>query len=166
MDRASFEAELQEQVEFLRFLAFRLSGDPSEAEDLLQATLERVLTKWDKFEPGSNLRAWLARVMTNMFINFRRRRLRLSEVELDAEAVPAAPDADAPPKWAELTVDDVYSALAKISPRLRTVFRLFHLDGLSYQEIASQEQIKINTVGTRLRRARSAVKTQLEVLLQ
>jgi RNA polymerase sigma-70 factor (ECF subfamily) len=132
----------------------------SEAEDLVQDTIERALRSSWRFETGSNLLAWLWRIMANLWVDgLRREKVRSrSFVEVDSQRDPAP---DEPEAWENLTAEDVFSALECLSPPLREVFELRHHRQASYGEIAHQLSIPTSTVCTRLWRARRRLRRAL-----
>lgn len=160
-----FDAAVAEHQPWLRSLAHRLAPSGADAEDLLQDTLERALRGWSGFTPGSNLRAWLSAIMNHLFIDRCRRGGRQPSVALDeAPEVPQAPKDDEP-AWAHLGEGDVRAALAHVPGDFRAVYEL-HLDGLGYQAIADRLGLPRATVGTRLLRARRALREALTKQLE
>jgi RNA polymerase sigma-70 factor (ECF subfamily) len=123
---------------------------PAEAEDLVQNTLERALSHADRFQHGTNLGAWLRRIMSNLMVDdWRRSRHHFSCL---ADDVPA-PAPEPRPAWHDVDVESVWAAVEALPPRLRRAFQM-HTAGASYAEIARQLGIPTATVGTRLVRAR------------
>jgi len=146
----------------LRMKAVRLTGSEPDAKDLVQDTFERALRSWHHFQPGTNLRSWLHRIMVNLFLD-RCRASRRSTRPLETqrfEPLPA-PDEDPEPTWERLTVDDVRRATGVLGPPLRTVLELSLFRGLSYQEIAGELGVPTATVSTRLFRARRKLREVL-----
>jgi RNA polymerase sigma-70 factor (ECF subfamily) len=107
---------------------------------------------------GANVRAWLARVMQNRFIDLIRRRQARREAPL--EDVAALPDAEEA-WWQALSSDDVQRALSHLPDEQRVVFRMFAFEGKSYTEIAALTGIAKATVGTRILRARLRIRAIL-----
>ena len=155
-------ALFRENGDALRGVARRLCRDATEAEDLLQDTLERALVGIDSFTPGTNARAWLLSILHHLFIDRCRRRAREgSQVHIeDVEHTLPLPPPELEPKWATLTRHDVDLALVKLDPTFRDVYRM-HVDGRSYDQISTDLQIPRATVGTRLLRARKKLKVLL-----
>lgn len=143
-------------------VARRLCRNATEAEDLVQDTLERALGSIHSFTPGTNARAWLLSILHHLFIDRCRRRTR------EGVAVPvdqlehqlAGSEAEEEPKWAKLSRQDVDVALEHLEPSFRDVYRL-HVNGRSYEQISKELSIPRATVGTRLLRARKKLKTLL-----
>jgi RNA polymerase sigma-70 factor, ECF subfamily len=162
MDGGSFAALLLAHRRSLLAYANMLSGDRAAADDLVQDTFERALRAGARFQAGTNLPAWLRRIMKNLFTDRCRERRRF--VDIDDSDLMSLPgnnavnniDDDHPTEalLGRVTLDDVRSALADIAAPLREVFVLAHLQRRNYQSIAEMLQIPVSTVGTRLWRAR------------
>jgi len=160
-----FDAAVGEHEAWLRALARRLTRSPADAEDLLQDSLEKALRAWDRFQPGTNLRAWLSAIMNNLFIDRCRAGGRGAAVNLDEARELPSPPRDAEPAWAHLGEADVLAALVHVLPEFRAVYEL-HLEGLGYQAIADKLGVPRATVGTRLLRARRALREVLAKTLE
>jgi RNA polymerase sigma-70 factor, ECF subfamily len=143
---------------FLRRLAASLCRSSFDPDDLFQDVLERTLHHFDRLPPGVDHRAWMARVMRNLFIDrVRRRATAPAAVELDDEPVSPPPPEDVA-WWETLDADDIRARLREIPEELREAFALFALEGCSYQDIAARLGIPKATVGTRILRARRRIK--------
>jgi RNA polymerase sigma-70 factor (ECF subfamily) len=141
--------------------AKKLMRDSADAEDLAHDAFERALRSLDRFTPGTNMRAWLYTIMVRLARDqFRRRRARRTD-ELDIETVPMPEDEPPPPVWCSITQDQIRVALTEVSPVLREVFELHELQHLAYLEIARKLDIPVNTVASRLRRARERLRDLL-----
>lgn len=140
----------REHGEYLRALARKLCRTQLDPEDLLQDLYERVLRS--DMPEGANARAWISRIMNNLFIDKLRRRAARPEdaVEID----PPAPPRDDRAWWEVLTEAEVRAKLAQLPDEQRETFELFAFEGKSYDEIAATLKIAKNTVGTRILRAR------------
>lgn len=121
------------QVEILRYL-LRVTGNSSDAEDLFQDTFLRALNAFPRLRAGSNHRAWLYRIATNVFLNHRRDGERRREVGLPAELRGHGPSPDARHDC-RLAVAAFRRAVARLPRRQRVAFVQRTLHGLSYQEI-------------------------------
>lgn len=160
----SFEAAVARHSPALREAARRLTGNLDEADDLVQDAVMRAWTFWDRFEPGSNARAWLHRILVNTFINaYRKQRrerelFRLAGEEAKREARTAA---DYRAAEREGLGDEVGAALKALPAEFRAVVELVDLRDLSYREVAGELSCPIGTVMSRLHRARK----QLQELL-
>jgi len=165
--RERLEAEAISYIDSLYRTALRMSGNPSDAEDLVQETFLRAFRSLHQFKEGTNLRAWLFRIMTNAFINEYRKRSRrpsnssLDDIEdfylydhlIDSGIQPV----DERPEeivLGRMTADDVIGALDELSDDFRQVVLLADVEGFSYREIAEILDIPVGTVMSRLYRAR------------
>jgi RNA polymerase sigma-70 factor (ECF subfamily) len=157
-----FVDALLEHHQSLRTLARGLARDRATAEDLVQATLERALRQAERFRAGTNLRAWLTRVMRNLFTDLCRRQAierRLCVAPLLGDA--PAPEAPAPCCYDLYSMADIMSAIDALDADHRTVFLMAHVKQLSYKTIGALLRIPVSTVGTRLLRARSTVRRRM-----
>ncbi len=154
--------------------ALRMSRNRSDAEDLVQETYLKAYRSFGGFEQGTNLRAWLYRILTNTFINtYRSKKRRPAETELDEgedlhlfrrlgglEAVLAARSAeDELMDW--FTDAEVKNALEALPESFRIPVLLADVEGFSYKEIAEMLDIPIGTVMSRLHRGRKSLQKQL-----
>jgi RNA polymerase sigma-70 factor (ECF subfamily) len=145
-----------EKALFARALGLEQSAD--DARDLVQDTIERALRNFDRFQPGTNIRLWLFRIMYNLFVDrYRRRAHELSVEPVGLLELPAE-DPEPPPAWASLGGEDVMGALRQLEPRFQVVLRLHFEERRSYRDISEQLGIPTGTVGTRLLRARQRIR--------
>jgi RNA polymerase sigma-70 factor (ECF subfamily) len=161
LDSRWFAAFAREHEAALHATALRLCGNTSDARDLVQMTFERGLRNLARYRPGTDGRAWLLTILHHIFIDSCRSRTRERRADVSAEDVEeriAAPEPEAVPAWAAISVEQLREALEKIPEDFRTVYRMHSLEGRSYQEIAEQLGIPKATVGTRLIRARRRLK--------
>jgi RNA polymerase sigma-70 factor (ECF subfamily) len=151
-------------------VAMRICRDPDTAKDLVQETLLRAMVAWDSFEPGSNVRAWLFRILTNSFINGYRKRRRhqrfATERPGDAMTALYGRDQDrtddvATELYGNQLADEVSGALGKLGPDYRDVVERADLKGQKYKDIADDLHVPIGTVMSRLFRARRQLETEL-----
>jgi len=148
----------------------RICRDTDASKDLVQETLLRAMVAWASFQPGSNLRAWLFRILTNAFINGyrkRRRHARLTAerpadtlIALYGRAQDHTEDLDAV-LCEGMLCDEVQAALDRLGPDYREVVERADLRGEKYQQIATALGLPIGTVMSRLFRARRALETEL-----
>ncbi len=151
---------IRDHAALLRSVATRLSKNSTEAEDLVQDTLERALGALSTFEPGTNERAWLLSILHNLFIDRCRRRSREgTPVEVEADALPIAP-VEQEPRWARVSQTEVDAAVGQLAPGFRDTWQR-HAQGQSYEQIAAALSIPRATVGTRLLRARQKLRSLL-----
>lgn len=156
-------------------LAFRLTGSEEEARDLLQSTALRAISSNASCRNGATIHAWLRRILTNLHFDHRKYKTRSgrsafdeesdwSEIELSVPEETVVSPRDALEE--RETVEQVEQALANLDPIYRTPVVLRDIEGLSYAEIAELEQIPLETVRSRLRRARQALRRQLSPLAE
>ncbi len=150
------------QLASLERLARNLAGSPAEADDLLQDAIERAL-RTERFSEGSNLHAWMHTVMYRLTID-RSRRARRLRWDVDFDLLPAGEaEMDAEPApWAGLDLGAVRGAATKLPAKLRRAFEMFTFEARSYADIASELEIPMRTVGTRISRARLKLRTLLQ----
>jgi RNA polymerase sigma-70 factor (ECF subfamily) len=151
--------------------AVRLTRNPTDAEDLLQEAYLRAYRAFDSFKEGTNLRAWLYRILTNAYINIYRKRQREPqtissddadewylydqlaesgrEPSAEAEVIESLPD------------EEVQEALASLPEQFRLAVLLADVEGFSYKEIAEILDVPIGTVMSRLHRGRRALEKRL-----
>ncbi len=151
-------------------VAMRICRDPDNAKDLVQETLLRAMVAWSSFEPGSNLRAWLFRILTNSFINGYRKRRRHQRfaTERPGDALSALYGSDQDHTddledslYGEQLSDEVQGALGRLGADYRDVVERADLRGQKYKDIADELDVPIGTVMSRLFRARRVLETEL-----
>jgi len=144
-------------------LAYRLTGDQHDAEDLTQETFVRVFRSLSRYQPGT-FEGWLHRITTNLFLDSARRKGRIRFESLPEGAQLAAPVGVGSPERAfeHANLDhDVQAALDALSPEHRAAVVLCDIEGLSYEEIAATLGIKMGTVRSRIHRARAQLRKAL-----
>ncbi len=171
-DQATFVADTEPYMSQLYSTALRLTGQKADAEDLLQETYLRAYRSYGSFKSGTNLRAWLFRIMTNAHINrYRSKSRRPAESDLDdvedlylyrrlAPAVGMGRSAEDEllDTFSEAAVVD---AVEGLSDSYRVVVLLADVEGFSYKEIAEILDIPIGTVMSRLHRGRKQLQKVL-----
>jgi RNA polymerase sigma-70 factor, ECF subfamily len=156
----SFEELAREHGPALHRVALRLCRGPSDAQDLVQDTLERALRHFQDGVREENLKAWLLTILRHRFVDQCRRRGR--EVPAPENAPePVAVEPEPEPAWAAITTEQVREALQRIPQEFRTVYELHAIERRSYADIAETLRIPKATVGTRLIRARRKLKAIL-----
>jgi RNA polymerase sigma-70 factor (ECF subfamily) len=154
-----FGTELEVQIASLRRYARALLRDKNDADDLVQESLARALSRADRFKPGTNLRAWLFTIMHNVHVNQVRRKIsRPDEVPVEDHEMRLITPAR---QETSIELRDMSRALAELPDEQRQVLLLVALEGLKYDEVAAVLQIPIGTVMSRLSRAREAVRIKL-----
>jgi len=149
--------DLVEHVPRLRRYARALTGDRALADDLVQDTLERALTKFHLWRPGSDLRAWLFTVMHNVHVN-QRRAEGGDRIVVDADAVEIPVRAT---QMDGIELRDLAAVLGQLPEGQREVLLLVALEGMAYDEVARALSIPIGTVMSRLSRARERLRELL-----
>jgi RNA polymerase sigma-70 factor (ECF subfamily) len=153
MQQQQIDQLYQAHGRFLCSMAQLLCHSSCDSEDLVQETLERTMRHCHKLRGAANPRAWLVRVMRNLFIDrLRSRKAWPALVELDDET--PAPSAEPRAWWEMLDRRDICTGLDQLPDEQRQAFELFAFEGCSYAAIASRVGIGTLTVGTRILRAR------------
>ncbi|HSB48562.1 MAG TPA: RNA polymerase sigma factor [Burkholderiales bacterium] len=148
---------IEQHIPRLRRYARALTGDRAAADDLVQDTLERALSRFHLWRRGSDLRAWLFTIMHNIFVNQARSRMRYPHEPFDEPAAERLQYRE--PDWSELR--DIGDALAKLPVEQRTVVLLVGLEQFTYDEAARVLDVPIGTVMSRLSRARERLRALL-----
>jgi RNA polymerase sigma-70 factor (ECF subfamily) len=165
-DVSSFRIEAIAHADALYRLAYHLTLNGADAEDLVQDTYARAFGASSSFTPGTNLRAWLFRILRNAHIDGRRRSRRNpvdTGHDADTEVAPAEEllrDDQELERLRSVVAEDIEKALASLSPDARTVV-LLDLEGLTESELASVLGCPPGTVKSRLTRARQALRKRL-----
>ncbi|MDH4117023.1 MAG: sigma-70 family RNA polymerase sigma factor [Acidimicrobiia bacterium] len=173
-DQANFDRDAMEYAPQLFAAAMRMARNPADAEDLVQETLLKAYRAYASFEEGTNLKAWLYRILTNTYINkYRRDSRRPNETDLaDVEdlylyrRIGSEHSADASRSVEDLVLDglveaDIKQAVESLPEAFRVPVLLADLEGFSYKEIASILDVPIGTVMSRLHRGRKALQKTL-----
>jgi RNA polymerase sigma-70 factor (ECF subfamily) len=168
--RADFEALALEHFDALYNTAVRLTRNPSEAQDLVQETFLKAFRFYHRFEPGTNIKAWLFTILRNTYINVYRKAARQQQVDFDQVAPFYADTAD-PLVWTDRSVvedmlrhlvqDDVKRALEALPDDYRVVVLLADLEDFAYKEIAEIVGCPVGTVMSRLFRGRRLLRKSL-----
>jgi RNA polymerase sigma-70 factor, ECF subfamily len=170
-DRVRFEEEALDLSDQVYRVARHLSGSREEAEDLVQDTYARAFRSWRSFQPGTNLRAWLLRILTNLNIDRGRRKQRAPDTQpleesdyfLYNKLEETSGDGTAAEERVveRLSQDDIVSALSAVPHDFRDVVVLVDIGDFSYQDAANILDIPIGTVMSRLHRGRRVLKREL-----
>ncbi len=165
---ADFERQVRPYLGQLHQAALRLTRNASDAEDLVQDTLAKAYVAFGQFTPGTNLRAWLHKILANSFVNTCRRRKRepvIAAAEHDGWR--EAPDFAPPARSAEsealdrLVDSEVLRALRDLPEDFRTAVYLADIEGYPYREVARIMGTPIGTVMSRLHRGRERLRGKL-----
>jgi len=145
-------------------LAYRLTGNRHDAEDLTQDVFVRVFRSLHRFQPGT-FEGWLHRITTNLFLDGARRRQKIRFDGLAEGSAERLPSAWPTPSEALADADldhDVAAALAALPPEFRAAVVLCDIEGLSYEEISEVLDVKIGTVRSRIHRGRAQLRAALD----
>ncbi|MBL8086520.1 MAG: sigma-70 family RNA polymerase sigma factor [Chthonomonas sp.] len=164
--RDRFERLAEEVFPSLFGTALRLTRDREDAQDLTQEAIVRAYDAFDRFD-GRNFKAWILRILTNLYINRYRQKLRSgSTVSFEDEntAEPVADPSESPERlvFDHLMGGEVQEALEKVPADFRMAVLLSDVEGLSYEEIAEATQVPIGTVRSRIARGRAILRRELE----
>ncbi len=144
-------------------LAYRLSGNTHDAEDITQETFIRVFRALDNYRPGS-FEGWLHRITTNVFLDLvrRRQRIRMEALPEDSDRI-AGRGPEPEQVFSDTHLDPVLQeALDELPPEFRAAVVLCDVEGLSYEEIGATLGVKLGTVRSRIHRGRAALRNSLE----
>jgi RNA polymerase sigma-70 factor (ECF subfamily) len=170
--RNEFEAEVLPNVDVLYANALRLTHSPADAEDLVQETVLRAFRFFERFERGTNVKAWLLRIQYNTFVNRYRRTTKEREIKESMTREPCGEDVVSRQALRALTdptgtmlrpllARELEAALAELPEDHRMVVVLADIEELSYKEIAEVLGCPIGTVMSRLHRARRTLRGRL-----
>jgi RNA polymerase sigma-70 factor (ECF subfamily) len=171
-ENTEFERVALAQSDALYGAALRMTRDPASADDLVQETLLRAFRFWHKFEPDTNVKAWLLRIQTNVFIN-KYRKLQTEHAVIDgreaddllarhaAEESTFIPPDTRDEFFRSVLSDDVMKALDALPFEFRMTVLLADMHEFSYKEIADILDCPVGTVMSRLHRARKLLQAQL-----
>jgi RNA polymerase sigma-70 factor (ECF subfamily) len=168
--QSEFEAEALPHMDVLYNFALRTTGNQDDARDLLQETYLKAYRFWEKYEKGTNIRAWLFRIMKNSYINRYRKETKepdkvdYEEIENFYNLIRAEstdPNDLQEKLFGSLLGDEVSKALESLPDDFRTVVILSDIEGLTYEEIAEFVECPIGTVRSRLHRGRKLLQARL-----
>lgn len=163
--RDAFERQAEKVFPSVFGTALRLTRSREEAEDLAQEAVVRAYEAFERFD-GSNFKAWMLRIVTNLYINKYRQRQRGPQVaSLDEEGMvePTGHDGEIPDRvlFDEALGAEIEEALGKVPEDFRIAVLLSDIEGLSYQEVADATGVPIGTVRSRLARGRAILRRHL-----
>ena len=172
-DKRRFQDEALPLLDSLYAGALRMTRNPADAEDLVQETMLRAYRSFNRFEPGTNLKAWLFRILTNAYINVYRKRQRepqkvsqddVEEFDLYQELKDHDPQFSATPETIvldSLVDSDIIEAIDALPEQFRLAVILSDIEGFTYAEMAEIMDVPLGTVMSRLHRGRKALQKRL-----
>jgi RNA polymerase sigma-70 factor (ECF subfamily) len=172
-ERRRFQADALPLLDSLYGAALRMTRNPQDAEDLVQETMLRAYRAFDRFEAGTNLKAWLFRILTNAYINTYRKRQRepqkvsadeVEEFDLYQELKSHDTQFEATPESIvldSLVDSDIIDAIEDLPEQFRLAVVLSDIEGFSYAEMAEIMDVPMGTVMSRLHRGRKALQKRL-----
>jgi RNA polymerase sigma-70 factor (ECF subfamily) len=172
-ERRRFQADALPLLDSLYGAALRMTRNPQDAEDLVQETMLRAYRAFDRFEAGTNLKAWLFRILTNAYINTYRKRQRepqkvsadeVEEFDLYRELKNHDTQFEATPESIvldSLVDSDIIDAIDDLPEQFRLAVVLSDIEGFSYAEMAEIMDVPMGTVMSRLHRGRKALQKRL-----
>jgi RNA polymerase sigma-70 factor (ECF subfamily) len=172
-ERRRFQADALPLLDSLYGAALRMTRNPQDAEDLVQETMLRAYRAFDRFEAGTNLKAWLFRILTNAYINTYRKRQRepqkvsadeVEEFDLYQELKSHDTQFEATPESIvldSLVDSDIIDAIDDLPEQFRLAVVLSDIEGFSYAEMAEIMDVPMGTVMSRLHRGRKALQKRL-----
>jgi RNA polymerase sigma-70 factor (ECF subfamily) len=169
-DRVRFEEEALALADQVYRVARRLVGSREEAEDLMQETYARAFRSWQQYQPGTNLRAWLLRILTNLNIDRGRRVQRTPDMQPLEEGdyflynrleESGGENPDEERVVERLSQDDIVGALSAVPHNFRDVVVLVDIGDFSYADAAQILDVPVGTVMSRLHRGRRILKREL-----
>jgi len=164
MTKIEFNTMVMRQAASLKMYALHFTHDADDANDLVQDTLLKAITYYNKFKEGTNLKGWLYTIMKNTFINNYRRFIKISSFVTKSDEISSANLVFSSTKnqgESKFIMDDIKSALNKLPEEYYVPFSMY-FEGYKYHEIADHLEIPIGTVKTRIHVARKLLKKSLK----
>ena len=164
MSTQEFQTKVIALQDFLKPYALNLTNDMDDTEDLLQETMFKALSNKDKFEEGTNIKAWLYTIMKNIFINNYRRRSKMrTMVDTTDNNYYLDSSQEKEPNIAnsKMVMDDLMKVVESLPDEYRLPF-MMHFQGYKYQEIAERFKLPLGTVKSRIFLARQELKKKLK----
>ncbi len=158
--REEFETAALPHLDDIYRTAARLLGDGGKAEDVVQDVYLLAWKSFDRFEPGTNCRAWLYKILFHATHHYRRKWLNIRMIR-ESEDVLEQTLAAAPPVPAEITDDEMLAALDAVPQEFRSVILLVDVEEFSYKETAGILNVPVGTVMSRLSRGRRMLRERL-----
>jgi RNA polymerase sigma-70 factor (ECF subfamily) len=172
-EKRRFQEDALPMLDSLYGAALRMTRNPADAEDLVQETMMRAYRAFDRFQEGTNLKAWLFRIMTSAYINTYRKKQRepikvsqddIEEFDLYRELKNHDPEYSSTPEKIvldSLVDSDIIDAIEDLPEQFRLAVVLSDVEGFSYAEMAEIMDVPMGTVMSRLHRGRKALQKRL-----
>lgn len=164
MTKIEFNTLVMRQASSLKMYALHFTHDADDANDLVQDTLLKAITYYNKFKEGTNLKGWLYTIMKNTFINNYRRFVKISSFVTKTDEISSQQlsfSATVNGGEQKFVMDDIKKALSSLQKEYYVPFTMY-FEGHKYHEIADHLQIPIGTVKTRIHVARKLLKSDLK----
>lgn len=164
MNRVEFSNKVVQEVASLNNYAFHFTRDNENAYDLVQDTMVKAFSYYNKFRAGTNLQAWLYTILKNTFINYYRKQVKTNALIIKTDSISSADLYQSSFRngaEGKFVMNDIEHALSKLSAEYYEPFTMYY-EGYKYHEIAHHFQIPIGTVKTRIHVARQQLKKKLK----
>jgi len=152
MTAFEFNSQIISLKDSFQYFAYSLTSNHEDANDLVQDTFLKALSNKDKFDPSTNIKAWLFTIMRNTFINQYRRKVKIRRVfesKEDQSAVVRVKDSNLQTADSQITSSEIMSEINKLEDEFRIPF-MMHFEGYKYKEIAEKLNLSIGTVKSRI----------------
>jgi len=164
MTKIEFNTQVLRQTSSLKMYALNFTRDTEDANDLVQDTVLKAITYYNKFKEGTNLKGWLYTIMKNTFINNYRRVVKINSFITKSDEIPSSNllfSSTSNLGEGKFVMKDIKNALAKLPNEYFVPFNMY-FEGFKYHEIAEDLKIPIGTVKTRIHVARKILKSNLK----
>ena len=164
MTKIEFNTQVLRQTTSLKMYALNFTRDSEDANDLVQDTVLKAITYYNKFKEGTNLKGWLYTIMKNTFINNYRRVVKMNSFITKSDEIPSAHllfSSTLNLGEGKFVMQDIQNAMGKLQNEYYVPFNMY-FEGFKYHEIAEQLKIPIGTVKTRIHVARKILRSNLK----
>ena len=165
MNKIEFSNKVVQEVASLNVYALHFTRDHENAGDLVQDTMLKAFSYYNKFREGTNLQAWLYTILKNTFINYYRKQVKTNAIMIKTDTISSSDlykSSFLNRAEGKFIMSDIEHALSKLSPEYYEPFTMYY-EGYKYHEIADHFQIPIGTVKTRIHVARQQLKKKLKM---
>ncbi len=164
MTKIEFNTQVLRQTHSLKMYALNFTRDTEDANDLVQDTVLKAITYYNKFKEGTNLKGWLYTIMKNTFINNYRRVVKMNSFITKSDEIPSSNllySSTVNMGEGKFVMEDIQNAMSKLPKEYHIPFTMY-FEGFKYHEIADDLKIPIGTVKTRIHVARKILKSNLK----